>query len=920
MKTLIRALAWAVMSGPRLVIAASVVVTLGFLAAFGAIAPETATGNEGFAPDNAEIQAAERIGDLFGSDTQSSVLQVIIRQPDGNVISEAGLLAVERITNAILQSDAADSLAAAQPGQPPVVSFLGPVLQALEARGLTAADLPDDAAVQQTYQDALSSPDFPAEQRGFVEALLSEDADASAAVADAGLMLVFVQPPGGETADEAFDAQIALESAVADAVRSVDVEGIEIRPFSFSILFEDQDDFAAEVGVLFGAALAIIIVILLFIFLLSGRGPAWIPLSAAAAGVATSAGVFFGTELEGPGGLANSVAAGVLVYVVLRAVFGRIGRAPSITAGARRALADMALTIVTIVFAIVWMQGIGALLLEIGVIGSFNQITQIIPVLLIGLGVDYSIHLTARYREEAGAGRSVDQSIRTAIGTVGVALTLATVTTAIGFLTNVFNPVPALADFGILASVGIVASFVLMLTFVPSVREVLDRRAERKGVLPVGDLDQSSESVLSNVIERTSLLAERVPVFTVIVALVLGGLGVWGLTQLETRFSFTDFLPEDSPVVETLDILEAEFGGGFGETSQVLLEAPEGTTLASASVHNAMVDATSGLADVTDVVTFDTPAGPVAQASSPIGLLQQLLAPGPDGAPLAPPGLLAAVEAAQLGPDLKVAAGADVEGLYAALAQAAPDQVESILHFDGSRLDAALFEVGTQSGEARAAQLQESLDVAFEPVSTAGVTVTATSNQIISAVIVNALAESQTRSLLITLVIATLVLAISFWFENRRPFLGVLTMIPVALVVFWTYGLMYATGIPFGPVTATLAALAVGIGVPFTIHIARRFEEDRIRYETLEGALRSTTRHTGGALAGSAFTTMAGFGILMTSTLTPFQQMGQVTVYAIGLSLLGAVLVLPSLLALWERWHQKRGDAVVEKETRSVLE
>ncbi len=243
-----------------------------------------------------------------------------------------------------------------------------------------------------------------------------------------------------------------------------------------------------------------------------------------------------------------------------------------------------------------------------------------------------------------------------------------------------------------------------------------------------------------------------------------------------------------------------------------------------------------------------------------------------------------------------------------------------MLHFDGDRVDALLFEVSTTAGEERAGALQEGLDAAFEPVSGTGASVIATSNQIISAVIVNALASSQTTSLLITLVIATIVLAISFWFENRRPFLGVLTMIPVALVVFWTYGLMYATGIPFGPVTATLAALAVGIGVPFTIHIARRFEEDRVRYETLEGALRSTTRHTGGALAGSAFTTMAGFGILMTSTLTPFQQMGQVTVYAIGLSLLGAVLVLPSLLALWESWHQKRGDAVVEQETRSLIE
>jgi hypothetical protein len=64
---------------------------------------------------------------------------------------------------------------------------------------------------------------------------------------------------------------------------------------------------------------------------------------------------------------------------------------------------------------------------------------------------------------------------------------------------------------------------------------------------------------------------------------------------------------------------------------------------------------------------------------------------------------------------------------------------------------------------------------------------------------------------------------------------------------------------------------------------------------------------------------MAGFGILMTSTLTPFQQMGQVTVYAIGLSLIGAVLVLPSLLALWESWHRRRGDAMVERPTSSVV-
>ena len=44
----------------------------------------------------------------------------------------------------------------------------------------------------------------------------------------------------------------------------------------------------------------------------------------------------------------------------------------------------------------------------------------------------------------------------------------------------------------------------------------------------------------------------------------------------------------------------------------------------------------------------------------------------------------------------------------------------------------------------------------------------------------------------------------------------------------------------------------------------------------------------------------------MTSRLVPFQQMGQVTVYAVGLSLVAAILVLPSLLAMWEKWHRRR--------------
>jgi predicted RND superfamily exporter protein len=134
----------------------------------------------------------------------------------------------------------------------------------------------------------------------------------------------------------------------------------------------------------------------------------------------------------------------------------------------------------------------------------------------------------------------------------------------------------------------------------------------------------------------------------------------------------------------------------------------------------------------------------------------------------------------------------------------------------------------------------------------------------------------------------------------------------VALVVLWVFGAMALSGITFNPVTAMIASIAIGIGVPYTIHITHRYQEDRVRFDSPEEAIRNTMTHTGGALAGSAFTTVAGFGILVTSSLRPFQQFGQVVAYAIGFAMLGAVLVLPSLLVLWDRWHRRRGESAFD--------
>jgi len=806
-----------------------------------------AIGQEGFSPESEEILASERISELFGEDSVVSVMQVVVRSEDGDVMSPEGYAVVSRILPALEEAGLGDVIGATNPGQPAVATYLDPVGFAAAQGGFDPATL-DDEAFDELYTQALEQA---GPEAAFATQLVPDDVGTDS---DVGLALVFVS----STSD--LDAQLARESAVAEVLASLETDTIELRPFSFVLLFDDNAfDFEAELGRLFGTAFAIIIGVLLFVY--------WM----------------------------------------------RVGGNSTRGRAVRRTLADMGLTMLTIVIAIVWTRGITALLQMAGIVGDLSEVAQIVPILLVGLGVDYGIHLTSRYRDEAGTGSTVDTAIGRAIGTVGVALVLATLTTVIGFLANIFNPIPALVDFGIMAAVGIVASFVLMLTFVPAVRVLLDRRAERRGTLPTDGMGATSSRLLPQLMGRTSILAERIPVLTLAVMFALGGAGWFGFTNLETKFSFTDFLPPDAPQVLTLELISDRFAGGFGETTQVLVE---GDALATSDGMNALADAVDALATTPDVVSIATPTGDAAQVRSVLSLLQEPFFPGPDGAP-ADPAAAAALVAAGWDPvDARFAPDADVSAALAALGE---DGLGAVLAVEDGRPSAALLEVTTQAGEDRAIELRDAMAGAFASVDAAGMTSVATSQNIISAAITAGLVDSQVSSLLVTLIAATLVLMVSFGIENRRPFLGVLTMIPVALVVLWTFGGMYLAGIPFGPVTATLASLAIGIGVPYTIHMARRFEEDRQYFDAVEDAIRETTTRTGGALAGSALTTAAGFGILVTSTLTPFRQLGQVTSLAITLSLLGAILVLPSLLVLWERWHRRRGDEVAARATRSLV-
>jgi uncharacterized protein len=600
----------------------------------------------------------------------------------------------------------------------------------------------------------------PPQLRGLLEGLIS-DGDPPRS----GLMLVF-QDTAGLTEQEA----LAQQRALAALVRDVPVpEQVTVEPFGFTLMLADQD-LGPEIGRLFGTALAVILLVLAVVY--------WLRPEA-------------GQKL-------------------------RIGR---------RTAADVGLTLVVIVLAVVWMQGIGVLLGPdyLDLIGYFTPQTDIVPILLIGLGVDFAIHLLARYRDEVGASGDPGYGYRRAATTIGVTLAVATGATAIGFLTNLTSPVDFLRTLGVLAAVGITAAFVLTLTFLPAMRLLLDRRAARLGRLPQAALATQSRRGLPRTAGRTAWLAERAPVPTLAVALALAVAGGYGFTQLDTRFEFTDFVSTDEPLLATYERLVDQFGGGFEETTSVRL------------------------------------AGDLTRPQ---------------------------VEPA-LAESLRRAAGIDAVELLR------DQQVRETLGRVVWQTDAGL---------AGAVALADDLREAFAPVRELGVEVTPVSQEIAQAEVTEAIEDTQLRSLATALLAAMALLVGYFWMTERRPLLGVVTLLPVGLVLAWTFGMMAVVGIPLNPVTATLAALSIGIAVPFTLHVTSRFVEERRAGDGAVPALRRTAWRTGGALAGSALTTAIGFGVLVTSTLVPFEQLGYVIVFVIVFSLVAAVLVLPSLLVLADRW------------------
>lgn len=506
------------------------------------------------------------------------------------------------------------------------------------------------------------------------------------------------------------------------------------------------------------------------------------------------------------------------------------------------------LALFIVVVGVIWAFGI------IGYLGLPLTIVTIagLPVML-GIGIDYAIQMHARVEEEVVVDRA-EHPIQETARNLGPALLIVTFDAIFAFAALSFARVPMLRQFGLLLAIGVATICVnsilgtLAILGIREYRSPTKKKDFRAG--PLGRL----------VVWLGSITPKAAIGFTV-ASLIIFAAGIAVEDRLVIQTDPIEWVNQDTQVVRDLDVLNEETGssselGVFVQapddfddetvrfvdefTRKQLAEFPE--TLLTAS---SIVEVVSDLSDVPGA-THVAPTGEQVQAAF-------------DAAPR------------------------DVQ-----LSTAKPDAKTPAMNI--------IFRTGPSGLDERAVVVRAIRDTTKPPP---GIRATPSGLAVLG---VGLLDNLEANRILLTY------LAIGFVFiflmvRLRSVIRAFLSMVPVLIAVGAASLFAFVLGLELSPMTAVGGPLVVAACTEFTSLILLRFVEERRRGFSPQAASDTTASRTGRAFLVSALATIAGVGVIATSSLPLLRDFGFVVGLNVTVALASALIVLPPMLVWAERRH-----------------
>ena len=560
-----------------------------------------------------------------------------------------------------------------------------------------------------------------------------------------------------------------------------------------------------------------------------------------------------------------------------------------------RSIAMVAAPLTALLASLVWTYG------TITMLGMKFSILEIaVAPVVLGLGIDYSIHLQRGYERSKEGSQSSAEAWAKALVELRVALSLAVVTTVFAFLANSLSPLPPLRTFGVTLALGVFSAFLASTVTVGAIHVVVERT--------MGSANPSGLELDALANRASEFQRGNAPQVLLTVAVITAGSVVVAMQGLDTSFELADFLSdEEMDVMQVRNDLYESYDVKALKSVYIIVEPAEGAE--SFQSEERLIDALGGLEDsllrMQGVVVTQAPGSSTEWASydsiyrviadaieqdEGFGMEHNLQVFGEDLAPTEDfiEGDLSNAIKSLLTNDT---VGEQLRGMT--WSQRAGQHVSLTDSGDAVNFLRVRIDVEAENS-AMVEQITIELDAEVTLVSSdTGGRAYAVGDLVILSNVLSGLISSIVSSTAISLAVSLLVLASL----TRRLGQSLLVILPVALAGSWVVGAMAVLGINWNVLTIMITALTIGLGIDYSIHVWRRFESNRSSGMAIWPAMKDMYANTGSALLMSAGTTICGFMVLLLSPVPVIRDFGIVSSISVAFSLILALLVLPGLLA-----------------------
>jgi predicted RND superfamily exporter protein len=487
-----------------------------------------------------------------------------------------------------------------------------------------------------------------------------------------------------------------------------------------------------------------------------------------------------------------------------------------------------------VLISLAWTMGL------VGFAGRpLNTITSLLPPVVMVVSISAAIHLLNQYIDEIEAGVDHTEAVENAVRHVGMACFLTSLTTALGFFSLLFSPVPAVREFALFAGIGVLLSFVVTIMCVPVALRY-------SGTLPLERLRHLKEGAIEGLLDRLIwwVSAHRGRIFAGTMLLLVGLCpGIWRLT-------------------EGTDIIRA-------------LKPHAPLRVSSEFIDQHL----TGVNSLELLVQISGPPGPMAAAT-----IRQVLAfsrwlrqqPGVT-AVYSPWQPLTGVRAELLTQDTQLTALATLLPLvFPMQAWLAPNAQELRISARATAMRSDQFLALAQSVERQAEHVHLPLQV--------------TGHNYLLAQMSRTLVQTQIRALgfAAVMILGTMALALRSWR------LGLLAVIPNVLPPLMIFGLMGWCGIALSAATTMIASVALGLIVDDTIHLLYRYKRECQTHGEGFVAIEQALRHTGRALISTTIILTLGFWAGILGSFRPTVHFSFLTGLTMILALVADLLVTPA--------------------------